>query len=41
MENWLYISKGNWLEDLKILKEKTDKNILIWNPYESGGTGRY
>ena len=37
MENWLCISKGNWLEDLKILKEKTDKNILIWNPYESGG----
>ena len=37
MNNWLCISKGNWLEDLKILKEKTDKNILIWNPYESGG----
>ena len=35
--NWLYISYGNWIEDLKILKEKTDKNILIWNPNESGG----
>jgi hypothetical protein len=37
MSDWLYISPEDWTEDLKILKEKTDKNILITYLIESSG----
>ena len=37
MSDWLYISPEDWTEDLKILKEKTDKNILITYLIESCG----
>ncbi len=37
MSDWIYLTPENWTEDLKILKEKTDKNILITYLIESCG----
>ena len=37
MSDWLYLTPEDWTEDLKILKEKTDKNILITYLIESCG----
>ena len=37
MSDWIYLTPENWTEDLKILKEKTDKNILITYLIESSG----